>query len=101
MSMKEDVLQMKKEVQEIRTQSLAMELIRDYKKQNKRQFITIMVILLLWFVTIGILVYVLNDIGVEETTTETTTTTQEIEDVGSIDNSYIINGDNYGKDKNN
>lgn len=71
MSMKEDVLNMKKEVQEIKTQSLAMELIRDYKKQNKRQFITIMVILLLWFVTIGILVYTLNDIGsYEETITQ-------------------------------
>lgn len=71
MSMKEDVLNMKKEVQEIRTQSLAMELIRDYKKQNKRQFIMIMLILLLWFVTIGILVYTLNDIGnYEETITQ-------------------------------
>lgn len=71
MSMKEDVLQMKKEVQEIKTQSLAMELIRDYKKQNKRQFIMIMLILLLWFVTIGILVYTLNDIGnYEETITQ-------------------------------
>lgn len=71
MSMKEDVLQMKKEVQEIKTQSLAMELIRDYKKQNKRQFIMIMVILILWFTTIGYLVYVLNDIGnYEETITQ-------------------------------
>lgn len=71
MSMKEDVLNMKKEVQEIKTQSLAMELIRDYKKQNKRQFIMIMVILILWFTTIGYLVYVLNDIGnYEETITQ-------------------------------
>lgn len=71
MSMKEDVLNMKKEVQEIKTQSLAMELIRDYKKQNKRQFIMIMVILILWFATIGYLVYVLNDIGsYEETITQ-------------------------------
>lgn len=85
MSMKEDVLQMKKEVQEIKTQSLAMELIRDYKKQNKRQFIMIMVILLLWFVTIGILVYTLNDIG----TIQSDTDTIDIQEIESIDNSHI------------
>ena len=41
-----------------------MELLSDFKKQNKRQFIIILVILALWFITIGYLVYVLNDIGV-------------------------------------
>lgn len=49
-----------------------MELLTDQKKQNKRQFIIILVILGMWFATIGYLVYVLNDIG---TTTEETTTT--------------------------
>lgn len=71
MSMKEDVLNMKKEVQEIKTQSLALELIRDYKNQSKRQFVIIIIILILWFATIGYLVYVLNDIGsYEETITQ-------------------------------
>lgn len=72
MTLKEEVLEMKKEVQEIQEQSFAMELLTDQKKQNKRQFIIILVILGMWFATIGYLVYVLNDIG---TTTEETTTT--------------------------
>lgn len=75
-------------------QSFALDLLRDYKKQNKRQFIVILVILTMWFVTIGYLVYVLNDIGVE-------TTTQEISDVDTIENSNVTNGDIYGEDKTN
>ena len=59
-------------------QSLAMELIKDYKKQNEKQnkrlFIIILIILFMWLATIGYLVYILNDIGVIE---ETTTITQE------------------------
>jgi len=62
-------------------------LLSDYKKQNKRQFIVILVILGLWFITIAYLVYVLNDIG-----TITTTNEQEIKDVSTIKNSSINNG---------
>ena len=54
-------------------QSFALDLLRDYKKQNKRQFIIILIILVMWFCTIGYLVYILNDIG----TVETTTTVQQ------------------------
>lgn len=75
--------------------SLAMEMLSDYKKANKRQFIIIIVILVMWFLTIGYLVYTLNDIGTIETTT------QEISDVDSIDNSNIANGDINGNDKTN
>ena len=59
---------MKKEVKEVKEQSLAMELLEDYKKANKRQFIIIIVILVMWFCTIGYLIYVLNDISSVETT---------------------------------
>lgn len=72
----------------MKSNSFALELIQDYKKQNKRQFIVILVILTMWFATIGYLVYLLNDIGVEETTE---TYTQEITDVDSIENSTINN----------
>jgi uncharacterized membrane protein len=78
MGLKEEVLEMKKEVQEIQEQSFAMELLKDQKKQNKRQFIIILVILGMWFATVGYLVYVLNDIGTE-------TTTQEVTDIDSVD----------------
>lgn len=69
---------------------LALELLSDYKKANKRQFIIIIVILIMWFLTIGYLVYVLNDIGTVETST------QEITDVESFDNTNIVNGDING-----
>ena len=63
---------------------LALELLSDYKKANKRQFIIIIVILIMWFLTIGYLVYTLNDIG----TIETTTT---VEQSDAENNNYIGN----------
>ncbi len=66
--------------------SLAGEILQDYKKTNKRQFIIILVILVMWFITIGYLVYLLNDVGTYEDTIE-------IDDVQSIDNSHIKIGD--------
>jgi hypothetical protein len=97
MGLKEEVLEMKKEVQEIQEQSFAMELLKDQKKQNKRQFIIILVILGMWFATIGYLVYVLNDIG---TTTEETTT-QEVTDFDTINGNIVNKGDINGEDKTN
>lgn len=70
MGIKDDLKETKEEIQKLKEQSLAMELIKDYKKQNKRQFIVILVILSMWFITIGYLVYLLNDIGTVETTTQ-------------------------------
>ena len=58
------------------------------KKQNKRMFIIILVVLGMWFATIGYLIYVLNDIGVETTTT---TETVDIDDVDNIEHSHIHN----------
>ena len=88
MDIREEVLEMKKEVKEIQEESLAMSLLRDYKIQNKRQFIVILVILGMWFATIGYLVYILNDIGTETTTTEELI---DIDDVDNIENSHIHN----------
>lgn len=69
--------------------SFAMEILEDYKKANKRMFVIILTILAMWLATIGYLVYLLNDIGVEEITE---TTTQEISDIDNIDGANIING---------
>lgn len=77
MGLKEDINDMKKEVsevKEIKKQSLAREMLEDYKKQNKRLFIIIIVILIMWFITGCYLVYILDDTGViEETTTQEVT----------------------------
>lgn len=67
--------------------SFALEMLQDYKKANKRQFIIIIVILAMWFLTIGYLVYLLNDIDyVDENSID-------IQDVETIDNSHIKIGD--------
>lgn len=70
---------------------LASEILSDYKKANKRQFIIILIILVMWFCTIGYLIYVLNDIGTIETTS------QSIEGVETIENSNVNNGDVWEK----
>lgn len=96
MGFKEEVLEMKKEVEEIQEHSFAMELLKDQKKQNKRQFIIILVILGMWFATIGYLIYVLNDIGAE------TTTTTETYDMNTDNgNNNFVGGDNNGDIENN
>lgn len=83
MTLKEEVLEMKKEVEEIQEHSFAMELLKDQKRQNKRMFIIILVILGMWFGTIGYLVFVLNDIGVE--------TTEVSQDTSNGNNNFIGN----------
>lgn len=47
----------------IKENSYALEILRDYKKAYKRQFIIIFVILVMWFLTICYLVYILKSGG--------------------------------------
>jgi hypothetical protein len=91
MGLKENIQEIEGKVEQV---SFAYELLSDYKKQNKRQFVVILVILGMWFITGAYLVWTLNDIGVIE---ETTTTTQEIEDVDTIGGNVVNNGDVYGE----
>lgn len=68
MDIREEVLEMKKEVEEIQEHSFAMELLKDQKKQNKRQFIIILVILGMFTCLLGYTIYLLNDFGVSTET---------------------------------
>lgn len=86
MGIREEVLEMKKEVEEMQEHSFAMELLKDQKRQNKRQFIIILVILGMFTCLLGYTIWLLNDIG-------TTTQSIDIEDVENIDNSHIKIGD--------
>lgn len=86
MSIKEDVEKLNDKVEQT---SFAYELLSDYKKQNKRQFIVILIILSMWFITGAYLVWLLNDIG----TIEEDNDIIEIQDVETIDNSHIKIGD--------
>ena len=91
MSIRDDLKETKEEIQELKEQSLAMELLHQSKKTNQRQFIVILVILSMWFITIGYLVYILNNISSVETTT------QEVSDIETIGGSVVNNGDVYGE----
>lgn len=86
MGLREEIEDMKEEVKEIQEHSFAMELLKDQKKQNKRQFIIILVILGMFACLLGYTIWLLNDIG-------TTTQSIDIEDVENIDNSHIKIGD--------
>lgn len=61
MGLREDILDMKKEVNNMKQQSMAMEMLSDYKRQNKKQFIVIILMILLWFITMVYLIYVLTN----------------------------------------
>jgi len=67
MGLKDDVLDIKKEFQEVKNQSFAMDLLNDYKKQNKRQFVIIIILIFAFMALLAYTIYLLNDIGVEET----------------------------------
>lgn len=56
--------------EKIQRNSYALDILKDYKNENKRLFIIIIIVLIMWFLTIGYLVYVLNDIGTIEESTE-------------------------------
>lgn len=87
--MKEDILEMKRELEDMKEESFARELLKDYKKQNKRWFI----VWIITFITlIGVTcytIYLLNDIGYIDEDNDTI----DIQDVQQIDNSTIKIGD--------
>lgn len=95
MNLKEEVLELEKEVEEIQEHSFAMELLKDQKKQNKRQFIIILVILGMFTCLLGYTIYLLNDFGVS-----TETDTIDIDNVETIDNSHIKIGDDVWEKSN-
>ena len=98
MSLVEDVEKIENKVkkieQETKDESFAMELLKDQRKQNKRLFVVLIIVLIMWFLTIGYLVYILNDTG-----TYTETTSQEVKDINSVGGNIINKGNTYGDNK--
>lgn len=89
MSIKDDLKEAKEEIQELKGQSLAMELLHQSKKTNQRLFIVWIITFIAFIGLLGYTIYLLNDIGTIETT-------QEISDVDTIEKSNIANGDING-----
>lgn len=90
MRLKDDIYYLQQELGDIKQDSFALEMLKDYKKQNHRLFVIILVILALWFATGSYLIWVLNDIGTEEITTES----YEIEQEAEGSNNFINGNDN-------
>lgn len=82
-SEKEEIDNIKNEVHELQKQSLALELLKDYKKQNKRQFVIILVILGMFTALLGYTIWLLNNISVE--------TTEVTQDTSNGNNNFIGN----------
>lgn len=91
MSIREDMLEMKKEVEELKQETFAMELLKDQRKQNKRLFIMWMITFLTLICVTCYTIWLLNDIGVIEETT------QEITDFDTINGNVVNQGDIYGE----
>lgn len=70
MSIKDDLKETKEEIQELKEQSLAMELLHQSKKTNQRLFIVWLVTFIAFIGLLGYTIYLLNDIGTIETTTQ-------------------------------
>lgn len=91
MGIKEDIEKVQKKVNVIEEQSFAMELLQDAKRTNKRMFVIIIIILILWFSSIGLFIYYIKTTGYE-VVTETT----EVENDDGNANACIGNNCNNG-----
>ena len=69
----------------------ATEMLHILKTQNKRLFIIWLVTFIAFIVLLGYTIWLLNDIGTIEESS------QEISDISSIENSNIANGDINGE----
>ena len=91
MSIKEDIEKVQKKVNVIEEQSFAMEILQDAKRTNKRMYVIIIIILILWFSSIGLFIYYIKTTGYE-VVTETT----EVENDDGNANACIGNNCNNG-----
>ena len=75
MGLKEEVIEMQKELEEVKHESFALEILNDYKKQTKRLFVIICILITIIFLFVGGLVYVITsyDFTYEETIQEVDT----------------------------
>lgn len=84
--MRDDIMAVKKEIEKLKEESVAMELLKDVRKTNKRLFV-------IWIVTFLTLVGVACYVFYLKNDSETVTDAIKINDVDKIDNSHIKIGD--------
>ena len=85
--LRDDIMEVKKKLEEVKQQSFGMELLSDMKKQNKRLY-TIWIITFIAFIgLLGYTLWLLNDVGTIETTT------QEVSQENDSGNNNFIGND--------
>lgn len=97
MNLREEVVEMKKEVKAVKEEkekSLMLDILTDYKKANKRLYIILIVVLCMWFTSVGLFVYYINTTGYEVVTETAETSDSGNACVGDNCNNGEIN---YGK----
>lgn len=77
--------------EKIEKNSYALDILKDYKRESRRLYSIIIIVLAMWVITVGYLVYVLNDIG---TIDETVTQKSDNGNNNYIGNDGDINNDN-------
>lgn len=101
MKINEDIKKAKKDLNDLKEQSLAMEILREQRKSNKRLFIALIVVLCMWFATIGGFLYYINTTDYVEIT-ETAEVENQDGDANACVGDNCNNGDvNYGKSESN
>lgn len=93
-NIKEEMVEIKKDVQKLQSESLAYEMLKDSVKASKRKDGIIVLLIILLTCSFMYTVYLLNDIGYEEVVEETTTNqTYDVDqDNGDGGNNNFING---------
>ena len=84
--MREEINSLKKQLEEVKNESLAMELLREAKKTNRRTFI-------MWIITFIFMIFLVGYVIYLKCDDITTTSEITIDEVEKIDNSTIKIGD--------
>ena len=91
---RDDLMEVKKQLEEVKQKSFSYELLQDMKKQNKRLYTIWIITFIAFMMLLGYTIYLLNDIGtIEETTTQEVSQDNENGNNNFIgNNGDIING---------
>ena len=84
---RDDIMKIKKEVDEMKQQSFGMELLSDMKRQNKRLYVIWIITFIAFIGLLGYTLWLLNDVGTIETTT------QEVSQENDSGNNNFIGND--------
>jgi hypothetical protein len=94
MGVREEIMEIRENLEKLKEQGFAMEILSDYKKANKRMFIALMTVIFMWVATIGVFMYYICTYDyVEEVITETVTSEGE---GNACIGDGCINGEVYG-----